>query len=218
VTAPFISQQDVANVLKRTPDATPWAIAIDAACEMVRGECRQHLNYEQDDTVELQGSREDVLWLPQRPVADVSAVSIYWRGMTQVIGVGSLKWTRRGELFARWDPGIVLNGWTDWDYGTWGGAEGTLVTVTYSHGYAPTEDAVTPTVPRMPSDIRRIAISVAARILERTSEEAKDEIGYVGQNSRSVEDPQMYLKEDECKALRRYRLPSVTTSVGVMSL
>lgn len=218
MTAPFISQADLGNILQRTPEPTSWAIAIDAACEMVRQHAGQHLNYEQDDTVVLEGCPEEYLWLPERPVIDVSAVSVDYRGITQSIAVGSLQWTRRGKLYNRLAPGVVLNASTPWDeVGTWGDPTA-LISVTYSHGYAPTEDAVTAEVERMPSDLRRVAAAIASRLLERTSEEARDEIGYVGVVSRVVAEEDNFMRMDECAIVDRYALPGTATSVKVSSL
>lgn len=220
MTAPFVSIADLATVFKRTPDDDAWTVALDSACEMVRRYCAQTFNYVQGDVAELPGSRDEYQTLPERPVIDVTAVSVYWNGQTQDIAVGSLKWTRNGKMFARLPSGLVLNGWSPWDNdSSWGGSEGTLVTVTYDHGYAVEEADVDlgAGIKRMPSDVRRVALGVAVRLLERTSEEAKNEIGYVGEVSRVMDMADSFLRDDEKERLAPWRNAGVL-SVGTVGL
>lgn len=146
---PFISDDDLSAYLGQTVSEADLlvVIALDGACQVVRDELRRSLNLEPDDEVTLDGTGIDSLVLPQRPLSEVTAVSV--DGVELVVEDDYLVDPDRGVLFR-------VNG-------TWTIGHRNVV-VTYSHGYALTEDDVTPDIERVPSSVRSVALQLAAAI------------------------------------------------------
>jgi hypothetical protein len=147
---PFISHDDLGAYLETTLTGGELLtkIALDGACEAVRQELHRTLNLVEDDAiVGLDPTWTDALILPERPVHEVSLVTIdggsvddanlrldVQRGILYLLD-GSLWWSARG--------GIAL---------------------TYTHGYALDEPDVTGTIERVPANIRLVALRLAAAV------------------------------------------------------
>lgn len=145
MSTPFISETDLGLYLRQTLDADALAvIATDAACQLVREFLNQDLDVATADVVSINGSGTDVLLLPELPVTAVTTVVLALTdgssAETLVAGTDYKVSLPLGLLFH------LTNVWTR-------GREN--VEVTYTHGYA-----------TVPSDIRLVALHVAARIYD----------------------------------------------------
>jgi hypothetical protein len=153
---PFISAQDLSDYLARDVNADPrTVIALDAACEIVRGYIRQYINLVSGDMVRVDGTGTYSLVLPELPVVEVTEVAVYdTNGENEEIlvvnddytlGNAGILW-RLGKC---WRPG-KRNVWVTYSHG-WD-----LVEETYGSGY-------TDPTPTVPTDIRMVALQVATR-------------------------------------------------------
>lgn len=147
---PFITTEDLAAFLGvDESELSEFAdFALDAACEVVRGATGMLINGVEDEEITLDGSGRQMLLLPERPVTEISEITI--AGVDDPL-------TPDEDYRLDSDPlaGIVYatNGfWPDglWPYGRQN------ITVTYSHGYGYEDD--------IPSDIRLVALAVARRV------------------------------------------------------
>jgi hypothetical protein len=145
---PFISQQDLEDLLGRNLQTDPGALlAIDAACDVVRDLSGQQFN-RGTSTVTLDGTGTDALLLPQLPVINAGTVTVNGTAVTNY-DVD----TERGILFR---GTIALSEWTaDWPPPTVWTRGRQNVSVTYEHGYANGE---------VPRSIRFVALSLASRM------------------------------------------------------
>lgn len=134
----------LADTLGRELEATDRQAdqALLDASNFIRAYTRQVISEVTDDEVELRGTWADDLWLPQKPVTALGAVSVRYRGTTEAEVL---------ELDA-WDPvprrGLLSR------CGGWGGPRSTI-DVTYDHGYA-----------EIPEDIATACCSIAARFCD----------------------------------------------------
>ena len=110
--------------------------ALDDASAFIRSYTGQTLSLVQDDEVELRGTWRSVLFLPERPVIDVTEVSVRYHGSTAFALVTG--YVQRGAM-------LHMSG------GYWGGDTGAVV-VTYSHGNE-----------TIPADLAAVCASIAAR-------------------------------------------------------
>lgn len=94
-----------------------------------------------DDEVQLTGTFDDFLLLPQRPVVDVASVAIQYPGQIGTFLPGAaFSWDRRGRLY--YGASAIANGPDPEDVeGSYGGPNST-VTVVYTHGENPVPDGV----------------------------------------------------------------------------
>lgn len=135
---PFITVADLGARLKRdlTADASA-AECVAAACDICRTVSEQDFSLVEDDVLTLDGTGTDVLLLPQLPVTEVSSVEVDDEAVTD---------------FTVTDSGLLVHTESVWTKGRQN------VVVTYSHGYATNED--------VPSDVRIVALAVAARLMK----------------------------------------------------
>jgi len=191
MTTPFISVDDLATFVGENLSETRLdlaIIAVDSACEAVRTDLNQHVNLVEDETVQLDGTGKVSLFLPELPVRSVSEVITYdadgedettlLAGTDYLVDktVGIL-WRLQGET---WPQGH-LN-----------------IFVTYTHGWDLTED-VQPSgsgsgapdaVERVPSDIRFVALQLAAAAL------SGGRVGVGGIRSESIDNYSYTLASD----------------------
>lgn len=119
---------------------------LEKAESAIRDEAKQTIDHVADDVAELDGVWSHTLRLPERPVTDVSAVSLRGPdGITTTIT--DYVFSRNGKLRRTGSSSQRIPG----DVGRWGGPD-SEVTVTYSHGYQ-----------TIPQELTDIAIAVAAR-------------------------------------------------------
>ena len=136
---PFISQQDVVDILGRggTADAG-MLIAVDAACDICRAVAEQEFNAG-TATCSFDGTNSDVIVLPQRPVTNAGSVFVNGTAETD------FEFTGDGMLF-RGTSGV--NPRPVWPAGRQN------VQVTYEYGYT-----------EVPRDVRMVALSIASRLV-----------------------------------------------------
>lgn len=146
---PFISHDDLGAYLETTltGDELITKIALDGACEAIRQYLHRRLNLTADDEITMDGTWSDALILPQRPVHEVS----------DVLNDGDT--VDLADTYLDVEHGILYL--TD---GTWWHRGRGTVSLTYTHGYALTEDAVAGTIERVPSNIRLVALRLAAAV------------------------------------------------------
>lgn len=194
---PFISRGDLAAALHRPEgsldDDDLALIATDAACGHLRKLTGQTFN-ENETVVNLDGSGTRSLLLPQTPVDEISSVLIDG----EAIDPGDYIVTDAGVLRRTFLDGRVAPRWSA------GWARGQMnVEVTYSHGFG-----------EVPSDLRMLALTIAARIYEQNV--ARQETVAGSTTTYSV-DAALDLTRTEKLIVRRYskqKAPAVSTEAG----
>lgn len=114
--ASFADVDDLAVLLGETFDATRSAqaeLALEMASTAIRAWTRQTIDLVEDDTIVFAGVWDTDLTLPERPVIEVTEVTVDGTAVTDWELVG---WSLRRE------------------WGGWGGPA-VLISVTYTHGY-----------------------------------------------------------------------------------
>ena len=146
---PFISHEDLGAYLETTFTGGELLVKIclTGACDAVRAELHRSLNLVTDDEIVVDGNNTDALILPERPVHEVSSVTI---DDEAVDDEDLFLEVQRGVLYLT--SGAV---WTR-DKGNVG--------LTYTHGYALTEPDVDGTIERVPGNIRLVALRLAAAV------------------------------------------------------
>lgn len=152
----FADAADLAALLQRTFDATDTAAA-DIALRMATAAIKNHTKQtieQVTDQADLQGNWSHKLWLPERPVTAVSAVSIIGgSGFVREVVLtqdsdfvlGPMGLLRRVSYIT----GRLLTPAS----GYWGG-DMAIVRVTYTHGFA-----------SIPDDVNAVCLSVASRLM-----------------------------------------------------
>lgn len=128
---PFATAADLSLWVGYDVPADRAGLALDLAEASVVTAAGVPINAATADEATLDGNGADVLLLPAWPVTAVGAVTVDGTAVT------NYTWTRAGELRR-----------------TAGWARGTVVVVTYDHGFAATE---------IPSTIKAVTLEVAAR-------------------------------------------------------
>lgn len=156
-----------------------------------------------DDTVELRGTQDAFVWLPQRPVIDVTEVTIHslW-GQPITVPQAQLRWRRDGMLARPQPYAQVANGPTC--YGAPWGSPSLKLDVTYSHGFAV-----------IPADVQSVVLQAARRQLDNPQNIRTETIGHysVGYNIAASGEPAVAagypvgitLTGAEKRVLNRYR-------------
>lgn len=185
----FASVSEMETLLRRTfspPETAAANLILAGVTGAIQRAARQQIQLVTDDTVELRGVWNQDLKLPQRPVLDVSAVTLRDpAGISlALISTRDYVWNRFGDLqrigFIARIPRPIE--------GYWGGPAAT-VTVTYTHGFA-----------TIPDDIQAICLNAAARAFYAPeSSIATDGSGGFTAGRTTVG----YLTADEQKELKR---------------
>lgn len=197
---PFISSADLGFYINKDLSGSDLAtIVCDAACQLIRDEIDQKLNYEEDDVVILDGNDRSLLILPEQPIVAVSEVSIDQAAALDPAGYRIVN--DRSMLERLGGTTQCPNVWT----------RGTRVSITYNHGYAVTEDVVDEPggIFRVPSSIRSIALDRAATgmVAGRTGVGGvrSETLGrYRYDLAVTTVQSGMVLSEEQCAALEKY--------------
>lgn len=125
-----------------TADVDKVVRLIEMASGVVRREAGgQTITAVTDDVITLAGTYELEMWLPQRPVTAVTAVTID----AVTASSNTYRWTRQGRLYRT----TVDREIPDWrPYGAWGTPDLPVV-VTYDHGFAEVPDEISMIVAEM---------------------------------------------------------------------
>jgi hypothetical protein len=143
-TSPFISTQDLVDYIGRGGTADPGMVmAVDAACDMIRGLTEQNFN-QATATIYMDGTGTDALVLPQSPI--IAAGTVVANGGTIT------DYTLTGN-------GVLLRGTAGaWPRPLWTAGRQN-VQITYDYGYQ-----ILP-VNNVPRDVRMVALAIAARLV-----------------------------------------------------
>lgn len=189
---PFATVSELAIWLQRDlEDDDPSAMmALEVATAAMRAEARQTITRIDDDPVVLRGNWRGELWLPERPVLDITSVQI-------ANGAVDETWDWSGtEILAEtaytWDGmGLVTRAGGGW----WGGDRATVL-VTYSHGYE-----------TIPGEIRGLCLQIAGQVYESTgSLITMDPVeGVDGMRDATTRGNHDLLTQAAKRLLRRYR-------------
>lgn len=114
-------------------------LMLTVASGQVRAACGQDFTAVAGDTVTLDGTSEEWLALPQRPVTAVTAVEV------NGVAVDATSWTLSSHRLYRRGG---------WDRGYYTATAPPLVSVTYDHGYAV-----------IPDDVAAATLAIAAEIV-----------------------------------------------------
>lgn len=219
MTLPNLAQTtDVTALLQReltTAEATYAATLLASASGKVRSYTRQILSQVLADTYTCFGTWEQRITLPQRPVTNISSITINGTA----VAAGSYSWDRNGNidiLSGSFQPdvsggfsGSKSNLWgpagsTFLNYATgpnWNGPTAQIVVV-YDHGFA-----------TVPSDITdEVAGLVASRIATPTGISMEQVGGYKVSYARQSPTVSMVLTADVKEILNKYRQRSASLS------
>lgn len=179
----FANVAQLAARLGRTiaeDDARALQILADASAA-IRNEARQTINLVEGDVQKLRGSWSQDLWLPERPVADVTTITL-----SNTLDLDSEPLAATGY---DWDRLGLLRRTS----GHWGGS-GATVTVTYDHGYDP-----------IPDDLVALCIQIASRLYTNPDGTAQETIGSYSYSAGDAGRSGIALHPDERKVCWRYR-------------
>lgn len=186
----FATAEDVATRLGRTLDATEAATVTDLlklATGLIQNEARQTLTQVEDDTLTRSGTPEDRVRLPQRPVTEVSSVTLDDAELTE----GEDYYVDGDELVRL--PASGQSSFALISGSGWGTPDQTLEVV-YTHGYD---------TDSFPETIRGLTIEMAKRAFMNTSGAMMERLGqaqvqYAVQGSA----PGLMLTADEANLVR----------------
>lgn len=152
---PLASLSDLSAYVQDEVDAATGLLLLDLASQVVRTETQQMITSVADDKVRLEGGRQ-LLFLPERPVRSVSAVSGLYYATTADPFYYDIP--DAAALYGPLPPGIwVLDAQSHLRLPT-GSLWPPVVEVTYTHGYD--------TVPR---DLQAVCLEAAKRQLMNPS-------------------------------------------------
>lgn len=155
--------------------------ALEDASGIFRSLARQSISKVEDDVVELAGTWSRRLWLPERPVLDVTALAITdSQGYSTTYALSGVRWSRRGLLR------IV---------GCHFGGPDATVHLTYSHGYE-----------EVPDDVRSTVLKMAARQIANPEDVQSEAIGsYSVTYDPAVTGAAAGLSSQELRVIKKYR-------------
>jgi len=168
---PFISSADLSDYLRRSVTSDASRIALDSACEVVRGYIGQTLNLVEDDEVYIDGTGTRSLLLPQLPVVSIAEVTTF-----DINGEDETTLTEDVD-FKIGDAGVLWRisapGSTGWGLWPWGHRN---IFVVYTHGYGvgplatgSGDSGMTGDAFGVPSDIRLVALQIAGRVYSQSA-------------------------------------------------
>lgn len=169
---PFIGLDDLSDILGEDVSTSDVAvIAIDASCQAIRDYLGHDINLATDEEITLDGKGRQRLVLPEAPVWEVSEV--IENGVTLDPADYTLDDGRQITGMYLRKVGVttvpsLINNYYGSTYPTWYIGVGNIA-VTYTHGWDVTEP---PTYERVPSSIRRVALSLAKRIYQNSGSTA----------------------------------------------
>ena len=198
--APFFTTGELASRLRLDPttiDTGTATLLSQLASDAVRADLRQEIDYVPNDTITLYGDNGEVILLPQRPVWNVSAVTLAGQSLVpvQVNSTSTMlmyQWRPDGslrrcvyggsfyaaELFYKWPLGVP-------------------VTVTYDHGYQ-----------QVPAAIKHVALELAAGVFSNPELHNSEKVGLV--EWTALRDMTLNLSTEQRKSLDVYRNITLT--------
>ncbi len=188
MSSPFISTTDLSDYLGRDVTSDDGAtIAVDSACAVVRTLTEQDfVASASTETIQIDGSGTDLIFLPQRPVTNVGTVTVNGEEETDFTYTETGKLIRTSEdepTYSTW--GQTYQPSSYWPQGRQN------IGVTYTHGYSGT----------VPSDVRLVALSLAHRMITQGGAISEQ----VGDVRKTYAASSTDLTNGEKAILRRYK-------------
>lgn len=172
------------------PESSKANLAVALATAAVQAATRQTIVAVADDVFVTQGNYTRSLKLPERPVTEVSAVTITPAGGT-AIAVPASAYTVDSAGRLELATALTELGSLGWEADYWGGVE-SLVSVTYSHGFAV-----------IPDELKAIALARAVRFYTNPAGvQAETILGYSVTYGRPAE---LGFLPDEADILSKFR-------------
>jgi hypothetical protein len=171
--------KQLAELLRQPHDPTNLQLlrALEDSSALFRALARQTISEVEADEVELEGNWTRRLWLPERPVTAVSALSIVTDDAVEALATTSYHVSRRGLVKLSWGS-------------YWGGDDATIH-VTYSHGYA-----------EVPEDVQAVVLAIAARQVTNPEGAASEGVSLAGA-STTYRPPGLSMQEE--RVISRYK-------------
>jgi hypothetical protein len=152
------------------PEKTRAGILLGLASELIQDEVDQQIGLVADDTIELPGTTDDRITLPQRPVVSVSSVSIDGQALTE----GGDWYLEEDTIIRVSTPLTILDGGDltvdpyAYPYGLGFGLPEQTIAITYTHGFA--DNAV-------PGTVKAICLEAVVRAWVNPGSVARESIG-----------------------------------------
>ena len=204
----FATHDDLKALLGRPDlDNGQCDFALRSASATIRNYTKQYLSPVANDTVQLEGTWGQELWLPEKPVTAVHSIVLNSPPFVAnfTLPTTDYMWSRRGKLIRLGSWGL---GWPvypdDLVGGYWGGSQGT-VTVTYDHGYA-----------TLPDDIWGVCLAVAGRLVTNPTNVLRESIdaGGLSVSTQYARTMAADLEPEEQAKLNLYRKRQSSLYVG----
>lgn len=171
---------------------------LELASATIRDETGQDITLVEDDEIELRGNWGPELWLPQRPVLEVSAITIDGLALLP----GSWRASRDGKVTFYAGTAAIGN-LGDTGCGYWGGTN-VFVNFTYTHGLDP-----------IPDTIKGLTLELVKRAMTAAPTAGSVDSETIGSYSvRYSRDAAQTLTRDEKRKLRRWIRSNHTITVG----
>lgn len=169
--------------------------ALDLASNKIRGETRQILTEVEDDTFEVRGTWASLLWLPERPVTDITSITLSTGATDLDLPVGTFTFSPDGEVrIGRADDiGLPVVNWPDGTFGF--GGPNAILTFVYNHGYSPDN---------MPGELHSMCLELASRqVTQPVGGSTSLTVGHYSETFGR--DRALQLSDEDLKVCRRYR-------------
>lgn len=173
-------------------------LLLDIASATIRDETGQTLSLVDDDVLELRGAFGREFWLPERPVLEVSSITLDDQDMPST----GFRATSDGRVTidrALWPTVVNASAGA---LGHWGGDE-RILTIVYSHGYDP-----------VPATIRGVCLDLVRRGIVAPDAGVVRQESLGSYNVSYAPDAASVLSTAEKAKLRRYCRKNATVLVG----
>lgn len=213
MTVPFISTGDLGFYTGQDLSTSDLAVMVcDAACQLIRDEIDQFINYVEDDVIYLDGRNRSMLILPEQPIVAVSEILIDDDAADELIEGTDFRIVNERSMLERLSSGSPDDE-VVWD-------DDNQYKITYSHGWAATEGDVDEAegIFRVPSSIRMIALALGATgMVSGTVGVGGVQSETLGRYKYTLADTGtdgggsmgMVISEIQCEALRKYAVEGV---------
>lgn len=197
---PLATVDDLLTMLGRAgeddpPDLAQLEQALELASNKIRGETRQILTEVTGDTVKLRGTWASLLWLPQRPVNDITSITMSTGAAALELPVGTFTFSPDGEVrIGRADEiGLPVVNWPDGTYGF--GGPNAILSFVYDHGFSADD---------MPGELKAMCLELASRqVSQPVGGSTSLTVGHYSETFGR--DRALQLSDEDLKICRRYR-------------
>lgn len=194
----FATAADLATRLGLAFDDTETARAtglLEDASGDIRDETGQTIDLVTDDPLEMPGTTDERITLPQRPVVSVASVAIDGAPITDWYLAGN-ELVRRHTTLVTADA--LNDGYSGYGYGLYRGfgLESQQLSIVYTHGYA---------ADNIPARLKNITVEMVVRVWVNPASVIQENVGPVETTYAPYADPPrgLQLTDSERRALRR---------------